>query len=432
MGTAAWQDEAFRHQWTTLPEVLRRGELRASGDHHDVLGELPEALCARSNDASEAWRGAEEALKGFLETQTKTGALQSVPGEAELPEAARALAQVDPLLGEELGRLLDAHHEALDDFALAKERVVARVTDRMSLEQLVWATVHAAGLVPAEGKEAGKLSLPARCLLLALMRSGYSRVARIQWILQDATWPQTHHRRSQADGLGGVKAYARYRVAEDVLVPAANDAEQPAAARVACALATVAICPAETHASRRLAGQLRIRDATDPSLGDLSEQVWRRRGDMLHGIARADFDGWLAEAFQRAQHAVAALGPLVVPAAAPEPSPEDRRREPRVKSLNLVNVSDFTDAGLLTGLEVGKTLDLSHAGLRLEIHHPVPLRSILGLSLALGDELLEVQGEVRSVEVAGEDAYRVGVRFVDPSPETQEVIDAALRSAPAG
>jgi len=111
----------------------------------------------------------------------------------------------------------------------------------------------------------------------------------------------------------------------------------------------------------------------------------------------------------------------------------ERRHEPRVDAVNLINVAEFTEVGFRTDLEIGKTLDLSHDGLRVELSHPLPLRSMVGLSLVLGEALVELHGRVRSMVSVGEHACDMGIEFVDLTPEKYEVLDEYLKlRAPEG
>ena len=122
--------------------------------------------------------------------------------------------------------------------------------------------------------------------------------------------------------------------------------------------------------------------------------------------------------------------------------PRDRRGSPRLRKLNLVHMSRYTEEGLRADLTAGRTLDISPGGMRLELHHPVPLRSVLSLTLALEDRIMEVSGEVdrifsdmsrdevlaRATEIARERAVEAGA---DPSTlQVVEVEDLPLAYLP--
>ena len=106
----------------------------------------------------------------------------------------------------------------------------------------------------------------------------------------------------------------------------------------------------------------------------------------------------------------------------------ERRHEPRVKALALVNVSELDAAiGKPGQLTTGRTRDLSHDGLRLELDHPLLIGARLRLSLALENEVLEAEATVRSIEQLDEGRYGLGLRFSRLGPEEARKLEAYLR-----
>lgn len=89
----------------------------------------------------------------------------------------------------------------------------------------------------------------------------------------------------------------------------------------------------------------------------------------------------------------------------------ERRRHPRVESLNLVSVGEVHES--VVG--VARTLVVSEGGALLEMTQPHPLHSVFRLELALEGDLLSVQAEVRDVSAGDDGMYEVGVRFIDLS-----------------
>jgi hypothetical protein len=73
--------------------------------------------------------------------------------------------------------------------------------------------------------------------------------------------------------------------------------------------------------------------------------------------------------------------------------------------------------------------NLSRGGLRLEHTIPLPVGTKVNLTFTLpGDKTqVAVSGEI--VSAAGPEELRMGVKFVDPSPEARAQIDAFLARA---
>lgn len=107
----------------------------------------------------------------------------------------------------------------------------------------------------------------------------------------------------------------------------------------------------------------------------------------------------------------------------------ERRREPRVQVLNLVSVDQQDESGELTELAVGRTLDLSRLGMRLELTHRLPLRSRVRLTIAMAERIITVHGQVRYVNEIDEVTCSMGIEFVDLEPEDGDRIEEFLNAA---
>ena len=109
---------------------------------------------------------------------------------------------------------------------------------------------------------------------------------------------------------------------------------------------------------------------------------------------------------------------------------ENRRHEPRVKALNLVHVEEYKYPSLTeykTDDTIGRTGDLSHDGMNLELDHCLPLRTLVKLELALGNLVLELKGKVRSVRAVDDHTCDHGIEFVDITPEQYEALEEHLQ-----
>lgn len=107
----------------------------------------------------------------------------------------------------------------------------------------------------------------------------------------------------------------------------------------------------------------------------------------------------------------------------------DRRQDPRIRKLNLVQVSRFDEEGFRADLATGRTLDISHGGIRLELNHPLPLRSVVDLTLAITGKIVDVSGTVVYLEVIDEDRCAMGIQFGELSVKANRIIDACVDAA---
>ncbi len=111
-----------------------------------------------------------------------------------------------------------------------------------------------------------------------------------------------------------------------------------------------------------------------------------------------------------------------------EPSTEERHH-PRVKNLSLVQVDRRNEEGLPADLATGRTLDISPGGIRLELHHPLPLRTIVEMSLALDNDLVDVRGKVVYLEEIDDEHCAMGIQFTDVSEQARRLLEQYVEKA---
>lgn len=105
----------------------------------------------------------------------------------------------------------------------------------------------------------------------------------------------------------------------------------------------------------------------------------------------------------------------------------ERRREPRERTYQLVNVS-LQGQAEAREQSLGRTLDLSRGGLRVELDRDLPPGTRVQVDLALREALVSAQAEVRSVTPAREGGYRLGLEFVGLDDACGQRIDDFLRN----
>ncbi len=109
-----------------------------------------------------------------------------------------------------------------------------------------------------------------------------------------------------------------------------------------------------------------------------------------------------------------------------EPSGRERRLESRVDKINLVQVSQFDEEGFRADLKTGRTLNISRGGMRLELHHPLPLRTTVSLNLVLEERILDISGTVVYLEALDEEVSCMGIAFNGLDEETKELLDTYM------
>ncbi len=101
----------------------------------------------------------------------------------------------------------------------------------------------------------------------------------------------------------------------------------------------------------------------------------------------------------------------------------ERRSSPRIEKVHLVQVNRFDEEGFRADLTTGRTLNISRGGVRLELHHSVPLRSVVSLNLVLGDQILDVSGVVVYLEALDGDRCSMGIEFTGLDGESEAMLE---------
>jgi c-di-GMP-binding flagellar brake protein YcgR len=108
---------------------------------------------------------------------------------------------------------------------------------------------------------------------------------------------------------------------------------------------------------------------------------------------------------------------------------DEKRRAPRIKTLNLVGYALFNEKGKRIGQGRGHTVNLSQTGTLLETETLIQGSYIVLMTIDLDGKKIKVQGRVVRSEptVAGE-GYLTGVEFMGPREEQLEAIVAFVRA----
>ena len=95
----------------------------------------------------------------------------------------------------------------------------------------------------------------------------------------------------------------------------------------------------------------------------------------------------------------------------------EKRTHPRVRSLNLVSLSKLAEEGYVELAELGRTLDLSEGGIRLEAYELLPVGTRAKLRIGLRESIIEVDGRIAYVERGERDRVITGIEFLNLSEE---------------
>ena len=90
---------------------------------------------------------------------------------------------------------------------------------------------------------------------------------------------------------------------------------------------------------------------------------------------------------------------------------EERRRHPRLESLYLVSYINKEGDIQKTGVSMARTINISPAGVGVEVHQPINRDSRMEMEIAIKDAVFTVQGKVVHSEEKSSGNYIIGVQF---------------------
>jgi len=94
-------------------------------------------------------------------------------------------------------------------------------------------------------------------------------------------------------------------------------------------------------------------------------------------------------------------------------NPEEKRDYPRVNKLYLISYIPKEGGRQTSPVSMGRTLDISPSGVRIEVFQPINVESEMEMEIAMEDSQFSVKGKVvRSLE-SGKDVYILGIHFDD-------------------
>lgn len=100
----------------------------------------------------------------------------------------------------------------------------------------------------------------------------------------------------------------------------------------------------------------------------------------------------------------------------------DKRNYIRLDSLHLLDYLVIDRAGRQTTYSMGRTLDVSEHGLKLEVTQPIHTDDTLLVTVGLEDDLIDLTGEVKHCEKES-NRHIVGIEFSDISEEGLRVLN---------
>jgi hypothetical protein len=109
----------------------------------------------------------------------------------------------------------------------------------------------------------------------------------------------------------------------------------------------------------------------------------------------------------------------------------ERRRADRRYSLNFLEFAVVGENGEVLFREMGRTLNVSSAGIKLETPALLEAGQMVQVTLGLKDDMIDLTGKVAHIKVVGPEMFSAGIQFTQLNDEGRRVLNrylAAFRS----
>ena len=105
-------------------------------------------------------------------------------------------------------------------------------------------------------------------------------------------------------------------------------------------------------------------------------------------------------------------------------SVREKRTSPRLRSLNLASYVPMKDERQEYIISIGRTLDVSEGGTKIETHRQLDNGVQLELEIAVEDRIISAKGEVLYSEDLGTGLFGTGIRFIVIAEEDKRLLQS--------
>lgn len=106
----------------------------------------------------------------------------------------------------------------------------------------------------------------------------------------------------------------------------------------------------------------------------------------------------------------------------------EKRKHPRIDSLNLLAYVCLNEKGEEMEHRMGRTLNVSEAGVLLETHIPVDPAHVMSLEIGLCEDMVEIPGKVAHSIEKQNGKYETGVEFYDVDDSVMKTLQKYIQA----
>ncbi|MDD3951112.1 MAG: PilZ domain-containing protein [Desulfobacterales bacterium] len=107
----------------------------------------------------------------------------------------------------------------------------------------------------------------------------------------------------------------------------------------------------------------------------------------------------------------------------------DRRKDPRLDTLLLIHLETY-DGDAAAGQGMGRTIDISRSGVRLETRFPINAleKSLILVAIGVRNEVVEIKARIVRTSDPEPGVYHYGIQFMEQDPKKLKILDAYIQA----
>lgn len=106
----------------------------------------------------------------------------------------------------------------------------------------------------------------------------------------------------------------------------------------------------------------------------------------------------------------------------------EKRKHHRYDSINLLNYVYFNEKIEEETQGMGRTLNVSEAGIMLEIHTTIAIGCQISLEIGLEEDMVDIKGKIIFCNPTQSGKYKAGIEFFNISSEAQGTLKRYIQA----
>ncbi len=106
----------------------------------------------------------------------------------------------------------------------------------------------------------------------------------------------------------------------------------------------------------------------------------------------------------------------------------EKRKNPRVSTINLMSYAGTGEAGDSLDQGMGKALDIGQGGILMETPVPIQAQYILLTAMDVNEELIKVKGRVVYCRETEPGVFHTGIRFTESDKKVREIVAEMIKA----